>query len=334
MPLRPSFYLLFFSFLYIFLLPSQNVYAQRIQRGDVKFTPGDEVIFLDTMAHELLGEFPRKWDLIKGSAENVLFDDVPAIAMTSGRSLIKPLMKEKAYLPASFTIEFDCYFDEGKQNYQLEFNDYRPSGISIVEQGVDYDGRSLAKSSAKNGWRHVSISYNRGNLKVFLDDERLVNRPKIDIEPKNFRLAGATNKIKEDRFSFIRNIRVAKANLPLYERLITSGKLVFSNIEFEVNKATLKPNSLPIIDEISAMMVAHPELKFRIEGHTDSDGTPAANIILSDQRAKEVVMALVARNIARERLTYQGLGEDHPIADNGARDGKARNRRVEILLDE
>lgn len=310
------------------------MYGQKIQRGEVKFTPGDEIIFLDTLAHELLGEFPRKWDLVKGSAENVLFDDVPAIAMTSGRSLIKPLMKEKAYLPESFTIEFDCYFDEGKQNYQLEFNDYRPSGISIIEQGVDYNGRSLAKSTTRNGWRHVSISYNRGNLKVFLDEERLVNRPKIDIEPKSFRLAGATNKIKEDRFSFIRNIRVAKANLPLYERLVTSGKLIFSNIEFEVNKATLKPESLLVIDEVSAMMEAHPKLKFRVEGHTDSDGLPADNQALSDQRAKEVVLALVARNIARERLTYRGLGEEYPIVENDGPEGKARNRRVEILLNE
>ena len=254
--------------------------------------------------------------------------------MTSSRSLIKPLMDTKAYLPESFTIEFDCYFDEGKQTYQLEFNDIRPSGIRILNKGVDYGGRTLAKKTVSKGWRHVAISYNHGNLKVYLDEERLINRPKIKLEPKNFRLAGTTSKLGEEHFSFIRNIRLAKANLPLYERLVTSGKLVFSNIEFKVNKATLKPSSLPVIDKISAMMETHPGLRVRIEGHTDSDGAPADNKTLSDQRAKEVVNALVARSIAQDRLSYRGLGEDPPIADNDTAEGKARNRRVEILLEE
>ncbi len=334
MPVRLSYKPLYYCFLLIILFLSHFGNAQKLQRGEVKFTPGDEVIFIDTLANELLGEFPRKWDLARGSAENVLFEDAPAIAMTASRSVIKPLMKEKTFLPESFTIEFDCYFDEGKQHYEIEFNDYRPSAIRFSDKGAYYGGSYPTKTSNNNGWRHAAISYNKGNLKVYLDGERLINQPKIKIEPKSFRLAGSSSKIKEERFSFIRNIRLAKANLPLYERLITSGKLIFSNIEFEVNEAALRSGSLPIIDEISAMMKAHPELKFRIEGHTDSDGSPEVNKTLSDQRAKEVVLALVARDVARERLAHQGLGEDHPIADNDSPEGKARNRRVEILLAE
>jgi outer membrane protein OmpA-like peptidoglycan-associated protein len=78
-------------------------------------------------------------------------------------------------------------------------------------------------------------------------------------------------------------------------------------------------------------MKSHPDLKLSIEGHTDNVGTPASNKTLSEQRAKAVLDAVVKLDVAANRMTALGWGQDKPIADNRSEDGRAKNRRVEIV---
>lgn len=79
------------------------------------------------------------------------------------------------------------------------------------------------------------------------------------------------------------------------------------------------------------MMKSNPELKLSVEGHTDNVGTPASNKTLSEARAKSVVSALVGQGIAADRLSPVGYGKDKPVADNGTEEGRAKNRRVELV---
>lgn len=102
-------------------------------------------------------------------------------------------------------------------------------------------------------------------------------------------------------------------------------------INFDTNKATIKPESQPIVDQIAKMLKESPKLNVSIEGHTDSVGTPAANKTLSKQRADAVVAALVKKGIDAKRLSAVGWGQDKPVADNRTDEGKAKNRRVEIV---
>ena len=102
-------------------------------------------------------------------------------------------------------------------------------------------------------------------------------------------------------------------------------------INFDTGKAAIKPDSMPIVEQIAALMKAHADLKLSIEGHTDNVGTPASNKTLSEQRAKAVLDAVVKLNVAANRMTALGWGQDKPIADNRAEDGRAKNRRVEIV---
>ena len=102
-------------------------------------------------------------------------------------------------------------------------------------------------------------------------------------------------------------------------------------INFDTDKATIKPESKPIIDQIVKLLKDNPSLKVGIEGHTDSTGNPARNKTLSQQRAESVVSALVKAGIDAKRLTATGWGQDKPIADNKTEEGKAKNRRVEIV---
>ncbi|MES1244154.1 MAG: OmpA family protein [Acidobacteriota bacterium] len=103
------------------------------------------------------------------------------------------------------------------------------------------------------------------------------------------------------------------------------------DIHFATGKAEILPESRPLIGEIAAMLAKHGALRVGIEGHTDNSGSPATNKPLSEARARSVVDALVAAGIDRGRLAPAGFGQDRPIADNRTEEGRAKNRRVEIV---
>jgi OOP family OmpA-OmpF porin len=102
-------------------------------------------------------------------------------------------------------------------------------------------------------------------------------------------------------------------------------------INFDTGKAEIKPESQPIVDQIAALLNDNPDLELSIEGHTDNVGTPQANKMLSEQRAKAVGAAVVAAGVDAARLSALGWGQEKPIADNRSEDGRAKNRRVEIV---
>lgn len=102
-------------------------------------------------------------------------------------------------------------------------------------------------------------------------------------------------------------------------------------INFDTGKATIRPDSRPVVDQVVAMLTANPDLALSVEGHTDNVGQPKANRTLSEQRAKAVVAAIVAAGIKPARLSAAGYGQDKPVADNKTEEGRAKNRRVELV---
>jgi outer membrane protein OmpA-like peptidoglycan-associated protein len=110
-----------------------------------------------------------------------------------------------------------------------------------------------------------------------------------------------------------------------------TGHAAVYGIEFDTGKATLRPESEKVLGEVLSLLQAQPDWKMRIEGHTDSTGTKVGNQALSQQRAATVVAWLAQNGIPRARLTAAGLGDSKPIADNSTDQGRARNRRVELV---
>jgi outer membrane protein OmpA-like peptidoglycan-associated protein len=110
-----------------------------------------------------------------------------------------------------------------------------------------------------------------------------------------------------------------------------TGHAAVYGIEFDTGKATIKPQSEKVLGDVLSLLQAQPDWKMKIEGHTDSTGTKAGNQTLSQQRAAAVVAWLTQNGIARTRLTPAGLGDTKPIADNSTEQGRARNRRVELV---
>ncbi len=102
-------------------------------------------------------------------------------------------------------------------------------------------------------------------------------------------------------------------------------------IHFDKNSAELYEKADPVIEEISTMLLENPDLNLIVEGHTDSIGNPEDNLELSRERAEAVVNALIDKDVDSQRLTSQGYGDTRPIADNDTPDGRAKNRRVELV---
>lgn len=116
----------------------------------------------------------------------------------------------------------------------------------------------------------------------------------------------------------------------MLEKIIKEG-FVTLHINFDYNKASSKPDAVPIIVQIVEMLKLAPDLNLQVAGHTDSRGAAGANQRLSEARADSVVKMLIASGVPPERLTAKGYGESKPVADNATAAGRAENRRVELV---
>ncbi len=106
------------------------------------------------------------------------------------------------------------------------------------------------------------------------------------------------------------------------------------DILFDLNEATLKGEARVVIAKLAGILLILPELNLRVEGHTDSTGDPGYNLALSERRASSVRDFLAQQGIDGERMVAVGYGLTRPAADNATREGRAKNRRVEIVISE
>ncbi len=110
-----------------------------------------------------------------------------------------------------------------------------------------------------------------------------------------------------------------------------SGRVAVYGINFDTGKSAVKPESEPVLTEIAKLMQNNPEWKFRVEGHTDNVGAKASNLTLSQQRAAAVVAWLASKGVDKSRLTPEGFGDSKPVGPNADEEGRAKNRRVELV---
>ena len=262
------------------------------------------------------------------------------------------MKKEGDYLPEKFTVEFDIYLSKRTSKYRVFLWDKRISSRAAgnignhwgeievgYEQGASYAGgnnrKDLPEESKKPypHWRHVAISFNIRALKVYMDQDRLIMIPNFQGNPSGISIWGHSYDSKQtgDFPTMIKNIRIAEGAVPLYDRFKTDGKIVTNGIKFDSGKATLKPESMGVINQIAKMMQQYPDIKLSVEGHTDSDGDNELNKNLSEKRAESVSNKLVEMGISGDRLSSKGFGEEIPVAENTTPEGKANNRRVEFV---
>ena len=108
----------------------------------------------------------------------------------------------------------------------------------------------------------------------------------------------------------------------------------FDRLLFDTGKATLQPASQAQLADIANIFKAYPKVKAKVGGYTDNVGDKAMNQKLSEERATNVRAELVKLGVEADRLTAEGYGEEHPIADNTAEEGRQKNRRISMRLTE
>ncbi len=323
------------------------------------FEAGTTILFSDNFSDTRLGDFPAKWDT-NGSGNIAEYNGQRWLQL-SGNSKYIP-MTEQA-LPENYTVAFDLYTKglDGKTSSNayltvlLEDNagftkptDWCMTELSVcqfignlgVVEKVENGKRQLRNQIGKdyresiNGLSHISIAVNKTRLRVWLNENKIIDVPRLIPEGASvFKLAtrGLRDPAGLDEV-YISNFTIAAAGLDNRSKLITEGRLTSNAILFEYASATLKGQSYGEIAKIAQVLKEHPEVRIQIIGHTDDDGPEATNINLSKERASAVRQALItAYGIDSDRMQTDGLGESQPVAPNNTGQGKALNRRVEFI---
>jgi outer membrane protein OmpA-like peptidoglycan-associated protein len=180
-----------------------------------------------------------------------------------------------------------------------------------------------------NKWHHVAIAYKNNQIKVYVDQIRAAVVPNSNLDVAAIGLGGIGS---QDGPLIFSNVRIAEgAGMNMLGKKFTDTKIVTHGINFDVNKAIIKPESMGTLNGIVQIMKDNPDVKFEVGGHTDSDGDVALNLKLSQARADAVRTQLISMGIDAARLTAKGYGKTKPISDNTSPEGKANNRRVEFV---
>jgi OmpA-OmpF porin, OOP family len=304
------------------------------------FIPGDKVIFYDDLSGEEIGEFPSRWGLDHGVFEIAKLRGQKWILCTN-KGVILPKLPPGP-LPDKYTVELEFNVNAEKDGwYYINWLDAEGEVIGKLSLGYDHMtslwmmDRTLANKEIQQlaPGRHVfRIMATRTTMKCYIDQERIANVPKIDgFAP--VKLSAELNPYFDDHSPMgFGTLRYAEGGKTMKEQLDEAGRIVTHGILFDSGSDKIKAESYKTLAEIGSLLTDNPALRISVEGHTDSDGIDAANTALSQKRAESVKTCLVdSYKIAADRLETKGWGESKPIDKNDSPEGKANNRRVELV---
>lgn len=325
------------------------------------FVPGDKLLFFDDLSNDFPGDFPAKWNS-NGSGEVVTMGENREkwMELKSGRNTY--YIPDTPDLPEEFTIEFDFLTTgldkktSSTSTFSIRLDDnngftskknmalieiplcqYITIGMVIeswnagkrtMRNSLDLDIRKIIKSEV-----HISMAINKQRVRLWINETKYIDIPRLlpsaDIKALKFSPISLRDGIDK---VFIRNLKVAEGGVDLRRKLISEGKISTNGILFESGSANIQPQSMGIIRQIYQVMAQETNLKLKIVGHTDSDGSADRNMKLSKKRAEAIKNVLVnIYNISPNRLTIDGKGASKPVEDNSTAGGKAQNRRVEFI---
>jgi outer membrane protein OmpA-like peptidoglycan-associated protein len=206
--------------------------------------------------------------------------------------------------------------------------------MKLDQGGVQSISDKKLPPSFATGVHQIRMMVTKSSVKCYVDNERLVNAPKSEyFKPTSFAISIHGDDVDfEKEKIFFRNFRFAEGGKTMREQLDESGHIVTHGIYFDMNSDKIRGESYKTLADIAQMMTDDATLKLMIEGHTDSDGNDASNLELSERRAKSVRQHLIdTYKVSEDRLESKGLGETKPIDANTTPEGKANNRRVELV---
>jgi len=326
------------------------------------FVPGERIIVFEDFAQDAVGDFPDKWNT-NTSAEIVTIESLQGKWLKiSKQGVFMPEFIDS--LPDNFTFEFDLLCDNpGRvwsfyssltaledrnrpEHWQSADNRFTftvaayPDGhsTSTIERRKDGVGEASASTgtkqfSDKTKPVHVALWRQKERIRVYFNQEKVWDLPKAMSQNGLYNsvvywLQGAA----DDGNYYLSNLRMAVGTPDTRNKILTQNKWVTHGILFDVNSATIKPESYGTLKEMASVLKESTDLKVKIVGHTDADGKDDANLDLSKRRAASVKAALAKEfGIDESRMETDGKGESEPIDKNDTPAGKANNRRVEFI---
>ncbi len=320
------------------------------------FVPGEKIILSEDFTGDMKGEFPAHWHLCYGQGVVTDFDGKKVFALTEGEHgdnavVMEPRMNKKSgYMPANFTVELDIYVpraanaDDDIRSHWVGLNfygtdepidsyddlDLTPEQLGFYSARISEGSKQLSddlnNDNYTNKWHHIAIAYKNKQMKIYLDQNRLYVVPEVKDDGINKFAVRVSGKC------VVTNIRVAEGGgMIMLGQKFTDAKIVTHGINFDVDKSTIKPESMGTLNMIVQIMKDNPDIRFDVEGYTDNSGDPGHNLTLSQNRADAVKAQLISMGVSASRLTSKGFGETKPVSDNNSPEGKANNRRVEFV---
>jgi len=326
--------------------PATPVAFKTYQNYD--FVPGNKILFEDHFTDDRDGEFATHWELKAGQAVLNKMDAELAMLLTDGNyARVSPRMKTEKYLSSQFTLEYDYYHLPSAYGVVLQLKGFdqqlgfdRESDLMVNQSESSFSGAvgnvALNKTYPEalsenfdNKWHHVAIAVKDHQLKVYVDQFRVLVVPDTKEDYTSLGFAGIGD---EKNPIVFKNVRIASGgDMNMIGKKFTDAKIVTHGINFDIDKATIKPESMGTLNMIVQILKDNPELKFEVDGHTDNSGNASHNLTLSQQRAEAVKDQLIKMGVDASRLSSKGFGADKPISDNTTPEGKANNRRVEFV---
>jgi OmpA-OmpF porin, OOP family len=322
------------------------------------FVPGDKVLLFEDFSQDAVGDFPALWTTDVAGEVNTL-NVAPGnwfnLNSTEGTYW---LMKDIDF-PKNFIVEMDIVPKKTGGRFAADLVLFGESSHSEMDKNGDPGTCGLHIKIEKNIWE--TAGYKKGTNEKLTGSstnklvlEEKVNHVIVWVQNRRVRIYHQggkvidvpTNIYEGSKFtrlcfklyrgascgSYISNIKITNAAPDTRNKLLTEGKLVTYGIYFDVNKDVVKPESFGTLNDIAKILNEVPDVKVKIVGHTDSDGSDAANLDLSKRRAASVKNELVKSfNVKGDRLVTDGMGESQPVAPNDTPSNKALNRRVEFI---
>jgi len=340
--------------------------SNRSVKTSKDFISGTKAIYTDTFKNDAIGDFPVSWNT-NSSGEVVTFnnEDTRWLQFDIGEYTPDGITE----IPENCTFEFDLtvsdnfdWYSDGITLNIIEAKDKRKdftkwSRFSTGSNGVrlrlkpknfEYKGETQIITYLDNDKIidntkintqfnlnknnvHVALWRQKNRLRVYLNDQKIWDIPRAFGAAEYNSITFNTSGLEKEHF-YISNLRLAIAGEDTRHPLLETGRFETNEILFDVNKASIKPSSFKILDDLGKVLEENPNLNIKIIGHTDSDGSTEANQILSEKRAQAIKEYLSDNYpIAGKRMKVIGKGESEPVESNATNEGKAKNRRVEFI---
>ena len=337
--------------------PAGTAAAMGAADAGYDFTPGTRTLYAEDFEDERAGDVPGRIDFHDGVLEVVRVGGNQALRFSSAGAFAIPLPEA---LPERFTVELDLYSadnwnslvlgtgpldrdDDGYHCFQGQLQNHSAAVFkvgSFFETGVagGTGGTSVVNQSAhEERMVPVQVSVDGSYVKMYVDGRRVANVPNADVRRTRRVLVTACGEIaaEDDGHAgpvLIDNVRIAAgARATPYEAFEADGRVVLEGVQFETGSAALAAGSEGPLAEAARLLRGRPGLRVRVEGHTDDTGSAEGNRRLSERRARAVRDWLVASGVDASRLEAVGVGPAQPVASNATAEGRARNRRVELV---